>query len=303
MGDLRGNTLVLRDVGSKRAGPSWYSETECGDLVSFHDHLLPVLAIFRHGRSQYALYPCASGDLRHLWKVMPHPEMEIDTVRWVSTQLVGILGAVHALVPLPRYYDYDIPHPGKILWFESFGHQGKLVLSDMVLASFVTEYSSLPSDLELPREREIDYGAPRTSTYWRANWSQGSTWTCGCVFLEILTWLLGGKALVDEFEKHLIASIDRLTSSSLDITFFETREYGADEMTRVRPQVTEVSPNSLPILSLFYIPSRPYLTYLVFSIPALRRSLHPSTLFCTPSGSMFFMHTHGVHSSSMMLLT
>jgi len=252
------NIVVVRrfDARATYYGPN---RAEDSQLNQFQDSTIPLLAKYIVGRDLFAIYPCASGNLRDFWVEKFIPTIDVQTVQWFAAQMVGIIGAVCSLRPQGRYTLYMEPDPKRILWFRSFGPQGRLVVSDLTLVRFHEEGSSLrPRSL---RPRHFDYEAPEaiTQSYpGQFDWGHRATWTLGCVFLELLTWLLGGEVLREDFETRRDLASGRSKSGhnrtqSQASSFFETR--GSDQrVARVRPEVKQASLNAAILSNSIIVP-------------------------------------------------
>ncbi|KAF8860849.1 hypothetical protein BDZ45DRAFT_300036 [Acephala macrosclerotiorum] len=139
--------------------------------------------------------------------------------------------------------------PSNILWFGSSKDlRGILVLSKMILSQSSREisHSMIPNSRKpqtsgyQPPEVYLEDGRPVI----RAS----DIWAVGCVFLEILTWLLGGSELLKKFKHQRYAQHDfsefqirRYLPPIPDDTFFELKrdESRVAPLARVKLQVTE----------------------------------------------------------------
>lgn len=171
-----------------------------------HDHLISLQATYEQFRRFYLIFPCAEGDLRDYWKNKnPNPSMDMQTVRWVSKQCSGIAAG---LSEIHRYKsnNLDSHHhgtakrtvlghhgdikPENILWFRDQVDMGTLKITDFGLAEFKIGHSTFPrpkstmavSPSYRPPECDLDGYVGRSS----------DIWALGCLYLEMITWLLGG---------------------------------------------------------------------------------------------------------------
>jgi hypothetical protein len=218
-----------------------------------HDHLVTLLATYILKQNYYFLFPCAHGTLEDYWEdIERKPRMDITTARWVSKQCSGIMAAMDNIhepkhqqsLEVKRYGRHGDIKPDNILWFHSSKDpKGILVVSDMGLTSFNrdTSRSNIPNSKlpgapgYRPPECEIKGG-----TISRAF----DIWTLGCLFLELLTYLLGGYNLIEEFGKQR-NSVFLLTGSQNKIFFALKEIEGRDGyVAQVKPEVTKVSPHS-----------------------------------------------------------
>ncbi|KAK3313296.1 kinase-like domain-containing protein [Apodospora peruviana] len=175
-----------------------------------HDHLVTLLATFTFKSQYHFLFPCAECALDIYWEDhFPTPNFDLITVRWVSKQMAGIMAAIDIIhepnhlstLEVKRYGRHGDIKPDNILWFRSAkDRNGILVVSDMGLTSFNRDVSrsNIPGN-KIPgapgyRPPECEVKGGKVSRAF-------DIWTLGCLFLELTTWLLGGWALLEEFER------------------------------------------------------------------------------------------------------
>lgn len=195
-------------------------------------HLLPLLSVFVSGGCQHAIYPCPHGSLWTLWAENPLPNIDNIMVRGVAVQIAGILGAI-SILPKPDedlQQQYMVPEPARIMWFSSFGPLGRLVVSDLAVSLDCPD-----AEIEAYGVRNSEYSAPEVCPFGSPNWPHSAVWTLGCVFLELLAWIIEGKRGVELFRKQRWRE-DKPAS------FFETRASNSGEtLACVKTEVTEVS--------------------------------------------------------------
>lgn len=217
-----------------------------------HPHLISLLATYEQFRAYYLIFPWADGDLSHFWqKERPSPLFRMDTVRWVVKQCEGI---ADGLVRIHKYQTSDLGNltalhqkqygrhgdlkPENILWF-SDDSGGTLKISDFGLSdfnkSYVTKKGMAWSMSYRPPECDLDDNKVGQSI---------DIWTLGCLYLEFITWLLGGWKLVEDFAESR-TTVDLIWCKIKTDTFFELVE--ASKSTRpgtiaamVKPAVTKV---------------------------------------------------------------
>ncbi|KAH6662531.1 kinase-like domain-containing protein [Halenospora varia] len=187
-------------------------------------HLVTLLATFKISQRYHFIFPYADSNLEYYWQdIEPNPKMDIATVRWVSRQLSGIMGAIDVIhepkhlphLDVKRYGRHGDIKPDNILWFRSSNNErGTLVLSDMGLSAFHRENSKSG----IPRykiPKVPGYQPPECDVKGGKISRAYDIWTLGCLYLELLTWLLGGWKLLDEFEMkrksvHITGSISNI---------------------------------------------------------------------------------------------
>lgn len=221
-----------------------------------HKHLVTLLATYSYEgiRPQFTfLFPYADCTLDQYWENRDsEPEFSTTTVRWVSKQCSGIMGAMNIIhVPthlkdpgVMRYGRHGDIKPDNILLFNpSLDERGILVISDMGLSSFNkdTSRSNIPNSQipgvpgYRPPECEVKGGTISRSY---------DVWTLGCLFLEILTWLLGGLKFIQEFDENRTTVYITGAKNNIFFDLKQTRE-GA-HVAQVKEQVTQVRSHKAP---------------------------------------------------------
>jgi serine/threonine protein kinase len=215
-----------------------------------HDHLVTLLATFTFRGQYHFLFPYAEYALDQYWEMrMPVPIMNIDTIQWVAKQCSGIMAAMDTIHD-PRHLNLYLKEkgygrhgdikPDNILWFNSTTDpRGILVLSDLGLASFnrETSRSNIPNAGIPPvpgyRPPECDIkGGTISRSY--------DIWTLGCLFLELITWLLGGWKLKQEFsEKRTTTFLITGGQNNIFFRLNKTKEPGV-YIAQIKPEITAV---------------------------------------------------------------
>ncbi|KAI1136872.1 kinase-like protein [Hypoxylon sp. FL0543] len=188
---------------------------EIGMLKKFngdvHPHIVTVLMSYKHNGHYYLLFPWAECDLGRYFERNPNPPRSLQTVQWVSEQCLRIMEAVH-LIHFPPGLDRLQPpdrlfgrhgdiKAENILVFKSQSGKMNLVLSDFGLGSVHHDMSksNIPNEAvsRTPcfRPPECDMKGGRISRAF-------DVWTLGCLFLDLLIWLLGGEELRLKFEEE-----------------------------------------------------------------------------------------------------
>jgi len=198
-----------------------------------HGHLVTLLATFELGGEHYFLFPCAECSLEEYWEDHKSEwKFDISTVRWVSKQIAGIMAAIdtiheprHTHLQTPdekRYGRHGDIKPDNILWFRSSDDpRGILVVSDMGLTSFNRDISrsNIPGE-KIPGVP--NYRPPECEVVGGKMNRSFDIWTLGCLFLELITWLLGGWDLLDKFQKYRLTLYINGTNRNV---FHDIREY------------------------------------------------------------------------------
>lgn len=201
------------------------------------------------------IFPWAHCDLENYWQnENPNPDLnDVDFLRWVSKQCVGLMEAISVihnpshLTTDKRYGRHGDIKAENILWYPTGAlgteDKGIFVISDLGLTAINspksrsmqpnTKLSTTPS--YRPPECDIDGGVISRAF---------DIWTLGCLYLELLCWLLTG------YEGKLRFDAERTTlflyGTNADI-FFDVerraarREDGAEFVFKVKDAVSKVS--------------------------------------------------------------
>ncbi|KAI0439232.1 kinase-like protein [Xylaria telfairii] len=223
-----------------------------------HPHLISLLAAYTHLQFSYLIFPWARADLADFWRVIkPKPNIK-QTVGWVADQCAGL---ADGLLRIHRYTSFHgsrkgvakfrIPvgaslygrhgdiKPANILWFPNLmddNDGGTLKLTDFGLAelhsfdsrSYITKSHIATSPTYRPPEYDMKEGKISRSY---------DIWTMGCLYLEFITWLLGGWDLVKLFTVKRTTRVVPLCLEACDNSFFELVEGG--KTARIKKTVTE----------------------------------------------------------------
>ncbi|KAM0219109.1 hypothetical protein ACHAPA_004692 [Fusarium lateritium] len=228
-------------------------EDEWGMLERFSGHVQPhlvtALGAFNQGDKLSFIFPNADQDLEEYIAITLPPDGQ-DGTCWVSKQILGLTGALHT-IHNPEHLIMDTRRFGRhgdikldnILCFQRAGLTAEaetekiLVLSDFGLSAFNRDTSrSGISNNKVPpvpgyRPPELDIKGGKVSRSF-------DIWTLGCLFLEFITWFLGGIEYVHQFSKE--RQTVYINGSKNDI-FFSFRKSDKDEslVALVKPEVTE----------------------------------------------------------------
>ncbi|KAI1370663.1 kinase-like domain-containing protein [Hypoxylon crocopeplum] len=176
-----------------------------------HPHIVTILTTFQYGNHYYLLFPWAECDLGRYFERIRNPIRGLERVRWLSEQCFKIMEAIHLIHNPP---DLNTLKPDKklfgrhgdikaenILVFRSQKGKENLVLSDFGQGSVHHDWSksNIPnkkiSTTPGFRPPECDMEDGRISRAF-------DVWTLGCLFLDLLTWLLGGEDFRQQFENE-----------------------------------------------------------------------------------------------------
>lgn len=235
-----------------------------------HPHLISLLATYRQLNNFYLIFPWAEADLQTYWKdINPRPDLDHDTVLWIGKQCLGIatgLSEIHrhsTMVLASRHgegaiADKQVQLFGRhgdikahnILWFrdsDTSTDRGVLKITDFGLAEFKRTASTIyksPSRVAV----SAAYRSPECDIKGGQVGQSHDIWALGCLYLELIAWVLGGWNLVQRFQRTREAKEpDEKYCSSRDGTFFKVI-YGADgqPIAIVKPAVVKVSASRIP---------------------------------------------------------
>ena len=206
-----------------------------------YPHLISLLATYEQFGVYFLVFPWADGDLNVFWSALkPKPSFDMETVKWVAKQCEGI---AHGLVKIHHYqtthsncqtdsHNHDGTHeprygrhgdlkPENILWF-SGSDGGILKISDFGLSEYSTNHSKSYRPKSGVRT-SMSYRPPECDLKGGKIGQSYDIWTLGCLYLEFITWLLGGWELVKAFEEKRM-SFDPMWCDMDTDTFFEIVE-------------------------------------------------------------------------------
>lgn len=223
-----------------------------------HPHIVSILTSFRHGSSYYLLFPCAVFDLAKYFEERA-PTDRTKTARWVSKQCLGLMEAVHK-IHFPPKLDTLQPEDKlfgrhgdikaeNVLVFISHEGEENLVLSDFGLGSMHHDQSksNIPNrEISAtpgfrPPECDMENGKISRSF---------DVWTLGCLFLDLLTWLLGGEDLRSEFDRTRMTPYIDGRDTDIYFEIVATEGKSNEPGYIVKEQVTNVSPFKEPLFPI-----------------------------------------------------
>ncbi|KUJ12830.1 uncharacterized protein LY89DRAFT_737737 [Mollisia scopiformis] len=163
-------------------------------------HLQRLLASYYYRQAYYFMFLMADGSLRDYWNCNPKPEFSSSTISWVLTQCCGIAQALRTIqepkTGQPGWY--GILQPETILWIskdsKGKGQHGYSPIEQLVIADLNFSYPdgwSRRSKSRLRGHIPSQYAAPELASGLEISPSY-DIWSLGCLYLEMITWLLGG---------------------------------------------------------------------------------------------------------------
>jgi serine/threonine protein kinase len=152
-------------------------------------------------------------------------------------------------LPVKQYGRHGDINPGNILWFNECDSRKDALGGTLKIADFgQAEFNSLKSRTA-PRDvaNTLTYRPPECDRLVRNEQplirQRYDIWCMGCVFLEFMTWVLGGEQLQTEFAASRLTP-DFFENQRLTDTFFQVRRNVDSDCHEiiVKPEVIEVIP-------------------------------------------------------------
>jgi serine/threonine protein kinase len=191
-----------------------------------HPHIIKLLATYRMGGHYHLMFPWADKNLRAYWHDDPKPKWSQEALLWDIKQMLGIasgLETIHnfknklhrrdqpsgLLVPGTdtitgeeeyRYGRHGDIKPENILWsneLDGIDGAGILQIADFGLGRFHGRASRSQVD---PRTiaSTPTYEPPEIALNLKVSRAY-DIWSLGCLYLEYITWRLGGYKLLEAF--------------------------------------------------------------------------------------------------------
>ncbi|KUI69218.1 hypothetical protein VM1G_05517 [Cytospora mali] len=247
---------------------------EADTLMKFsgdsHKHLISLFATYEQFGRFYLIFPWAEAHLQSYWKQNPAPDSNYEAVHWLAEQCSGIADALKQIHryetgiikrrtgsypigahtqdqkgsqrPQPLFGRHGDIKPENVLWFRNSSKEndrGVLKISDFGLAEFTTRHSQC-----YKRNTQIahstSYRPPECDLEGAVVGPSYDIWTLGCLYLELITWQLGGWDLLQTFRERRKLH-DPMRHNKPTDTFFEivrceeTNTIGA----MIKPAVTQ----------------------------------------------------------------
>jgi serine/threonine protein kinase len=217
---LHGETRIALKIIEKRAThfSLWLNEKEIlQQLEQFnHPNIVKLLDSYCIDDKYLLLFPLAKGDLADF--MLSDPQTSQPMFTWLLQQLRGLTKALEylhygneSIKACGRHGDVK---PQNILWYGAVDQDeskyGKLVIADLGLSEFrystaTPSYSkACPCDAVSPSRKRADrqYAPPEIEVAMQMS-SASDIWGLGCVFLEIVVWLVDGAESRNSFLRDL----------------------------------------------------------------------------------------------------
>ncbi|KAK8038003.1 hypothetical protein PG994_014770 [Apiospora phragmitis] len=186
-----------------------------------HQHLIELLTSFQHKGSYYLLFPWAyGGTLKDLWE-KSHPTPAYVDTEWVAQQAHGLVDGLfrvhhvksnHKSIEAALGEDQedddkvfgrhgDIKRDNVLVFLSERKNEGVLKLSDFGLTVF---HSTMSRSTDRPasiRPCGLAYRGPEAEAERSDNRlsPRYDIWCLGCLYLDMVTWLLLGSKGLEEF--------------------------------------------------------------------------------------------------------
>ncbi|CAO2653751.1 Nn.00g031620.m01.CDS01 [Neocucurbitaria sp. VM-36] len=145
------------------------------------------------------------------------------------------------LIEEERFGRHGDINPGNILWFHDSPISGETQKGTLKIADFGQAELNSAHSRTRPRDvaNTMTYRPPECDIQPKIIRQSYDIWCLGCVYLEFVTWMLGGKQLLTQFGKRRVAH-DRHLNSESDI-FFEFIENSdtAGLEVRIKPAISK----------------------------------------------------------------
>jgi serine/threonine protein kinase len=186
---------------------------EVGVLQKFtgenkHKHIVTLLGTYKRFSHYNLIFYRADCPLSDYWITINRaPELDLKTVRWLAEQCEGLVDGLSLLHKhdtftkdgnhqIQQYGRHNDIKPDNILWYKGNPNgMGTLKLSDFGSSALRSEWSR--SNSKGSEADTTTYRAPERYIPYVPIRQTADTWSLGCVFLELVTWALGGVDLLD----------------------------------------------------------------------------------------------------------
>jgi serine/threonine protein kinase len=165
-----------------------------------------------------------------------------------SSGLINAIACDEGL-PVKQYGRHGDLNPGNILWFNDCDSGENVLSGTLKIADFgQAEFNSLKSrTARRDVANTLTYRPPECDRLVRNEQpiirQRYDIWCLGCVFLEFVTWVLGGEELQEDFARERMTP-DFFENQTLTDTFFQVRRNVDSDLheVMVKPEVLQVIP-------------------------------------------------------------
>ncbi|KAK0111743.1 hypothetical protein ONS95_002081 [Cadophora gregata] len=232
------------------------------DLTSSrHPNLVNLLATYTHKNKDHLMFPYADCNLREYWQAIPSPHWNKPVAVWAIKQMRGLVDATcvihnfqptHPLEPaLPSpEVTQEKPFVKRLrVTEEKYGRHGDLKpenilctknLEDGSMDLQITDlglgkFHGLDSrSISRPTDASPTYASPEIELD-RPVSRMYDIWSMGCIFLELITWLMEGRKGLEIFQKR---RFEFLNPNVGDDTYYTIKRTGDSKHAVLRPSVS-----------------------------------------------------------------
>ncbi|KAK4110317.1 kinase-like protein [Canariomyces notabilis] len=249
-------TFAVKKLKTKKEADFHREVTMLRELSGKKPHIVRLLTTFHYDGSYCLLFPWAECDLLDYWGRGRGHEISQSLIIWVANQCHGLFQAlkwIHkpgndVLDPEMNqlYGRHGDIKPENILWYKgnsNLGHplaSGQLVFSDFGLSSLNHKNSRSGVDNK-DILHTLAYAPPESILPGDHISRSIDIWASGCVFLEFVTWVVGGPALRDDFQRKRFAP--HLGHNIRNDIFWEVQTFKDPKKGGLEEHVTVVKPS------------------------------------------------------------
>ncbi|KAF2849633.1 HET-domain-containing protein, partial [Plenodomus tracheiphilus IPT5] len=174
------------------------------------------------------MLPSAKGDLFKYWKeIEPTPQLNHKNIAWIANQCMGIADALSRLHACPARISTASSHardtenddyranyrhgnisPDSILWFDENLEESSTLRGCLQISNFWSAELISPRGGHRDYTHSMTYRPPECDYTTSIIDQSDDIWCLGCVYLEFLTWALGGAKLLVEFARRRLSKND-----------------------------------------------------------------------------------------------
>lgn len=185
---------------------------------------MSLLATYEQDGKFHLIFHWADTTLLGYWETeCPKPTVDLETITWMAEQCRGLCDG---LVKIHRHLSWSTNEeecadgtdpsrreifgthgdikPENVLWVrdpENLEDRGTLKLTDFGLAKFNNRKTNLYHRKTGNVVASPSYRSPEFDTDKSLIGPSYDVWALGCVYLEFITWILGGYDLVSDFQQ------------------------------------------------------------------------------------------------------